>query len=55
MIAFILALFTARVGGDLPAANVQTGQSEAVFVPAGWSGPVVAGPFDEIVFEVTGG
>ena len=55
MIALILALFASTTSIDLPAAQVEVGQHEAIFVPAGWTGPVVAVPFDEIVFEVTGG
>jgi hypothetical protein len=55
MIALILALFTSFTSADLPNAQVQVGQPEAVFVPAGWTGPIVAVPFDEIVFEVSGG
>ena len=55
MITLILALFTTSTGLDLPTAQVQVGPPEAVFVPAGWVGPVVAAPFDETAFEVTGG
>jgi len=55
MIALILALFASTTSVELPNAQVQVGQPEAVFVPAGWTGPVVAAPFDEVVFEVTGG
>ena len=55
MIALFLSLFASFTSADLPAAQVQVGQPEAVFVPAGWTGPVVAVPFDEIVFEVSGG
>jgi hypothetical protein len=39
---------------NVPQAQVMVGAPEAVFVPAGWSGPIVAAPFDEIVFEVRG-
>jgi hypothetical protein len=55
MIALILALFASTTSVELPNAQVQVGQPEAVFVPAGWTGPIVAVPFDEIVFEVSGG
>jgi hypothetical protein len=36
----------------LPAAQVEVAEVEveAVFVPADWTGPVVAAPFDETVF-----
>jgi len=36
----------------LPAAQVEVAEREveAVFVPADWTGPVVAAPFDEAVF-----
>jgi hypothetical protein len=37
-----------------PQAPRPGGPPEAVFVPAGWSGPVVAAPFDEPAFEVNG-
>ena len=30
--------------------EVQQAEIEAVFVPADWTGPVVAAPFDEAVF-----
>jgi hypothetical protein len=30
--------------------EVPQAEVEAVFVPADWSGPVVAAPFDEVVF-----
>jgi hypothetical protein len=55
MIALFLALFTSLTVQDTPTAQVQTGDPEAIFVPADWSGPVVALPLDEIVFEVSGG
>ena len=44
MIALILALFASTTSVELPNAQVQVGQPEAVFVPAGWTGPVVAAP-----------
>ena len=50
MLAIILALLTSFAHSDLPAAQVETGASEAVFVPAGFVGPIVAAPFNEIVF-----
>lgn len=55
MIALFLSLFTSPLNVEPPAVQVQVGPPEAVFIPAGWSGPVVAAPFDEIVFEVSGG
>ena len=55
MIALFLSLFTSFTSADLPMAQVQTGDPEAIWVPAGTVGPIVAVPFDEIVFEVTGG
>ena len=54
MIAFILALFVSTPALETPVGRVETGAPEAFFVPAGWTGPVVAAPFDEIVFEVRG-
>jgi hypothetical protein len=39
---------------NIPQAKITVGTPEAVFVPAGWSGPVVAAPFDEPAFEVNG-
>ena len=50
MIALLLALFVSPVT-HVPVAQVEAGSPEAVFVPAGWTGPVVAAPFDEVVFE----
>lgn len=55
MIALILTLFTSFASVDLPPAEVQTGDPEAIWVPAGSVAPFVAGPFDEIVFEISGG
>jgi hypothetical protein len=55
MIALFLSLFTSFTQADLPDAQVQVGTPEAVFVPAGWTGPVVAAPFDEPAFEAVGG
>lgn len=55
MVALILALFTSFTSADLPPAEVQTGDPEAIWVPAGSVAPLVAAPFDEIVFEVSGG
>ena len=49
MIALLLALFAPTA--HVPVAQVQAGQVEAVFVPAGWTGPIVAAPFGEVVFE----
>ena len=54
MIALILAFLTSFAPLETPVGRVETGAPEAFFVPAGWTGPVVAAPFDEIVFEVTG-
>lgn len=55
MIVLILSLFTSFTSQDLPDAQVQTGEPEAIWVPAGTVGPIVAVPFDEIVFEAVGG
>ena len=49
MIARLLALVVAPTA-HVPVAQVQAGQVEAVFVPAGFEGPVVAAPFDESAF-----
>lgn len=54
MIALFLALFTSLTVQDPPAAQVQTGDPEAIWVPAGTVGPIVAVPLDEIVFEAIG-
>jgi hypothetical protein len=54
MIALILALLTSFATLETPVGRVEAGSPEAVFVPAGWSGPVVAAPFDEPAFEVNG-
>ena len=48
MIALFLALLVSSPG---PEGLVQSGPVEAVFVPAGWTGPIVAAPFSEVVFE----
>jgi hypothetical protein len=48
MIALLLALLVSSPG---PEPLVQAGPMDAVFVPAGWTGPIVAAPFSEVVFE----
>jgi len=53
MITLLLALLLSTPL-NIPQAKVTVGTPEAVFVPAGWTGPVVAAPFDEPAFEVTG-
>jgi hypothetical protein len=53
MITLLLALLISTPL-NIPRAQVAVGAPEAVFVPAGWSGPVVAAPFDEPAFEVRG-
>jgi hypothetical protein len=54
MIALILALVSTTSQVEPPSVTVEVGAPEAIFVPAGWTGPVVAAPFDEPVFEVIG-
>jgi len=53
MITLLLA-FLLSTPLNIPQAQVTVGTPEAVFVPAGWTGPVVAAPFDEPAFEVNG-
>lgn len=48
MITLILALF---IPVSTPTAHVESGPVEAIYLPAGWSGPVVAAPFSEAVFD----
>jgi hypothetical protein len=36
-----------------PRPEVATGSIEAVYVPAGWTGPIVAAPFSERVLGVS--
>ena len=57
MLALILALFVNRTPEAVvvPESVIITPDFEAVWVPEGTVGPIVAAPFDEIVFEVTGG
>ena len=54
MIALILALISTTSQVQVPSAQVEVGSPEAIFVPAGYTGPIIAAPFDEPVFEVTG-
>ena len=49
MLTLILALLVPTA--ETPTAQVDTGPIEAVFVPAGWTGPIVAAPFSEAIFE----
>ncbi len=48
MFALILALLTRE-----PEPVILTGPLEAVYVPAGWEGPIAAGPFSEPALEDT--
>ena len=53
MITILLSLITLFDGTtQLPQAEVEVAEAEveAVFVPAGFEGPVVAAPFDESAF-----
>ena len=56
MIALLLALFTTPVHNAqvVPEALILTPGLEAVWVPEGVTGPIVAAPFEAEVFEVTG-
>jgi hypothetical protein len=56
MIALLLALFThpAPEAVVTPEAMVITPGFDAVWVPEGVSGPIVAAPFTAEVFEVSG-
>ena len=56
MIGLILAILTS-INFELPAAQVELGEPEAVWVPAGTEGVIVATPAfnGEVAFEVTGG
>ena len=49
MFTLLLALIIPTA--ETPTARVDTGPIEAVFVPAGWTGPIVAAPFTEEIFE----
>jgi hypothetical protein len=46
----LISLFNSTA--QLPQGEVEGGgaEVEAVFIPADWTGPVVAAPFDEAVF-----
>jgi hypothetical protein len=52
MIALILTFITQLNSVPTPTALVEAGGAdvEAVFVPAGHEGPIVAAPLDEVVF-----
>ncbi len=52
MIALILTLITQLNSIPVPTAQVEVeaAEVEAVFVPAGYEGPIVAAPLDEVVF-----
>ena len=57
MLALILALFVNRTPEAVvvPESVIITPDFEAVWVPEGTVGPIVAAPFDAQIFEVTGG
>jgi hypothetical protein len=48
MITILLALL---VSAPAPEGLVESGPMEAVYLPAGWTGPIVAAPFSEVIFE----
>ena len=48
MITLFLAFLVSSPG---PEGVIESGPMEAVFVPAGWTGPIVAAPFSEVIFE----
>lgn len=53
MLTILLSLISIFNGtAQLPQAEVEVAEAEveAVFVPADWTGPVVAAPFDESAF-----
>ena len=52
MFALLITLITQFNGLRLPVAQVEVAEAEveAVFVPAGYEGPIVAAPLDEVVF-----
>ena len=52
MLTILLSLITIFNGTSQVEGQVEVPQAEveAVFVPADWTGPVVAAPFDEVVF-----
>lgn len=56
MIALFLALFAHRTpeANVVPEGLILTPDFDAVWVPEGVTGPIVAGPFEGQVFEVTG-
>jgi hypothetical protein len=47
-------LFSIPVGIPRAEVEVVTSEFDAVWVPAGTTGPIVAVPLDEVVFEVRG-
>ena len=52
MLALLITLVTQFNGLRLPIAQVEVPQAEieAVYLPAGYEGPIVAAPLDEAVF-----
>lgn len=52
MITLLLTFITQLNNIKIPTAQVEAGgaEVEAVFVPSGYEGPVVAIPLDEVVF-----
>jgi hypothetical protein len=52
MIALLITLITQFNSLKIPAAHVEVAEAEveAVFVPAGHEGPIVAGPWEVEVF-----
>ena len=52
MITLLLAFISQLNITQIPTAQVEAGgaEVEAVFVPAGYEGPIVAAPLDEVVF-----
>ena len=52
MITLLLAFISQLNITQIPTAQVEAGgaEVEAVFVPSGYEGPIVAAPLDEVVF-----
>ena len=50
MALFTLLIKLINIPAPIAQVETPTAEMEAVFVPAGFEGPIVAAPFNEIVF-----
>jgi hypothetical protein len=52
MFSWLIFLFSAKVGNQTVAQiQIEESEVEMIWVPSDWSGPIVAAPFDDSIFN----